>query len=141
MPGFDVQGALKSGYSPAEVADYLGQQSKFDVAGARKSGYSDQEIIAHLTQPPAATTQPGPAPFPQPTSIQQVQQNATAAQSADIDKLKSLVRGFVNTLESGTDGSLPASIGQPGVTDAQARQMADQYHQQGLSALDQRLGL
>ena len=45
---FDVDGALKAGYSPNEVADYLGSERKFDVTSARESGYSDQEIIDHL---------------------------------------------------------------------------------------------
>lgn len=45
---FDVQGALKEGYSPNEIADYLGAQKKFDVNGARKEGYSDDEIIGFL---------------------------------------------------------------------------------------------
>jgi hypothetical protein len=45
---FDVNGALKAGYSPNEVADYLGAERKFDVSGARESGYSDQEIIDFL---------------------------------------------------------------------------------------------
>jgi len=51
---FDAAGAKKAGYSDAEIADYLGQQSKFDVAGARKAGYSDTEIVQHLS-PPAPT--------------------------------------------------------------------------------------
>ena len=45
---FDVNGALKAGYSPNEVADYLGSEKKFNVAAARESGYSDQEIIDFL---------------------------------------------------------------------------------------------
>jgi hypothetical protein len=45
---FDVEGARKAGYSDAEIASYLGAESKFDVGGARKSGYADSEIIAHL---------------------------------------------------------------------------------------------
>jgi Large polyvalent protein associated domain 38 len=47
---FDVQGALSSGYSPTEVADYLGKEKKFDVEGARQSGYSDDDIIGYLQQ-------------------------------------------------------------------------------------------
>lgn len=46
---FDIEGARKAGYSDAEIADHLGEQSKFDVAGARKAGYSDAEILSHLT--------------------------------------------------------------------------------------------
>ena len=45
---FDVEGALRSGYSLTEVADYLGQQNKFDTAGARQAGYSDSELVRHL---------------------------------------------------------------------------------------------
>lgn len=48
MADFDVSGARKVGYSDAEIADHLGQQSSFDVAGARKAGYGDADIIAHL---------------------------------------------------------------------------------------------
>lgn len=58
MP-FDVEGARKAGYTDAEIADHLGQQSRFDTAGARKSGYSDTEIITHLR--PAASTFNQPA--------------------------------------------------------------------------------
>ena len=47
---FDVQGALKAGYSPAEIADFLGSENNFDVAGARKAGYKDDELVSHLTQ-------------------------------------------------------------------------------------------
>lgn len=61
MP-FDVQAAKKSGYSDAEIADYLAKDSGFDAAGARKAGYSDAEIVSHLT----ASAQPAPAKAPQP---------------------------------------------------------------------------
>lgn len=49
---FNIQGAIKEGYSKAEIADYLASQSKFDITGARKAGYSDDEILAHLTNSP-----------------------------------------------------------------------------------------
>lgn len=48
MP-FDIEGARKSGYSDAEIADHLATQSKFDVAGARAAGYGDTDIIQHLS--------------------------------------------------------------------------------------------
>ena len=51
---FDVQGALKDGYSPAEIADYLASKSNFDVAAARKDGYTDDEILGHLSSRVAA---------------------------------------------------------------------------------------
>lgn len=55
MAGFDIKAAASEGYSPSEIADYLGTQSNFNVAEARKGGYSDDEIIAHL----APTYAPG----------------------------------------------------------------------------------
>lgn len=48
MP-FDIEGARQAGYTDAEIADHLSQQSKFDVAGARTAGYSDADIIQHLS--------------------------------------------------------------------------------------------
>jgi len=51
---FDVEGAFNAGYSPTDVADYLGKEKKFDVSGAREAGYSDQDIILHLSNIKAA---------------------------------------------------------------------------------------
>ena len=45
---FDVEGALKAGYSEQEVANFLGQQNKFDTQAAIASGYSPREVISHL---------------------------------------------------------------------------------------------
>ena len=45
---FNVEGALKAGYSRAEIADFLASENKFDATSARKAGYSDDEIVAHL---------------------------------------------------------------------------------------------
>lgn len=62
---FDVQGALKAGYSPAQIADYLGSQGGFDVAAARKAGYKDADITAHLlavAEPTAAAAPAAAAP-------------------------------------------------------------------------------
>jgi len=42
---FDIDGALKAGYSPEEISQYL----KFDYQGAVASGYSDEEILSHLS--------------------------------------------------------------------------------------------
>lgn len=49
---FDIQGALKAGYSEKEIIDFLAQEggSDFDVAGARGAGYSDREILDFLNQ-------------------------------------------------------------------------------------------
>lgn len=51
---FDVEGALRAGYTLPEVVDYLGQQKKFDVTGARQAGYNDSELIQHLMGAPGA---------------------------------------------------------------------------------------
>ena len=55
MP-FDVNSAIKEGYAPNEIADFLGQQKKFDVNAARKEGYTDEEIISHLNPIPKKST-------------------------------------------------------------------------------------
>ncbi len=62
MP-FDVQGALKAGYSIDEIGNHVG----FDVAGAKSAGYTDDEIMNHLSgsttpqtvQPQSVPQQPG----------------------------------------------------------------------------------
>jgi hypothetical protein len=49
---FDIQGALKAGYSPQEVADHLAANPDlspgFDVKGALQAGYTPAEIMGHL---------------------------------------------------------------------------------------------
>lgn len=47
MP-FDVDGALRAGYSLADIANFLGEKEKFDVNAARQAGYSDSDIVAEL---------------------------------------------------------------------------------------------
>jgi hypothetical protein len=50
MAGFDVQGALKAGYSPSEILQHLDSQggTKFDIRGALTAGYSPQEVLTHI---------------------------------------------------------------------------------------------
>lgn len=67
MSGFDVDGALKAGYSEAEVAEHLASQAKFDAAKARESGYSDAEIISHLSGAPAQPSSPQPNEYAAPS--------------------------------------------------------------------------
>jgi hypothetical protein len=45
---FDVEGARAAGYTNAEIADYLANQSGFNAVAAREEGYTDAEIVAHL---------------------------------------------------------------------------------------------
>lgn len=47
---FDVNGALKAGYSMTEIADHLAKGAKFNSMSARQAGYSDEEIVNHLLQ-------------------------------------------------------------------------------------------
>jgi len=47
MP-FDVQGALKEGYTASEINEYLAKEKNFDLAGARKEGYTDDDILSFL---------------------------------------------------------------------------------------------
>jgi len=59
---FDVEGALKAGYSEADIASYLAGQRGFDLEGARKAGYSDSDIVTHLVNKPAPKAEPKPEP-------------------------------------------------------------------------------
>jgi hypothetical protein len=45
---FDVEGARAAGYTDAEIADYLANQSGFNAVAAREEGYTDAEIVDHL---------------------------------------------------------------------------------------------
>jgi hypothetical protein len=56
---FDVDAALKEGYTPSEVANYLGETRSFDIAGAKKEGYSSEEILSYLKSTPPKTTVAG----------------------------------------------------------------------------------
>lgn len=61
---FDVQGARDAGYSDAEIAGFLGQQSGFDVDAATKAGYEPAEIVGFLSeraQTPTKAASPDPA--------------------------------------------------------------------------------
>ncbi len=47
MP-FDIEGARKSGYSEAEIAQHLAKTNNFDYKGATGAGYTDADIIGQL---------------------------------------------------------------------------------------------
>jgi hypothetical protein len=86
MAGFDIQGAKAAGYSDAEIADYLAQQSKFDAAGARGAGYSDQEIIGHLSPPTTPPLDSAYDPREARVTDNSDQMPLTAAADAGINK-------------------------------------------------------
>ena len=71
---FDVEGALKAGYTQEEINQFLSQQPQeqpsFDVDGALKAGYTQEEIDEFLVTPQQPTppqqpvaTQPKPVNF------------------------------------------------------------------------------
>lgn len=49
MAKFDAEGARAAGYTDAEIANYLANQSGFNAIAAREAGYTDAEIIAYLS--------------------------------------------------------------------------------------------
>lgn len=76
MGAFNVDGALKAGYSADDIVKHLGETKKFDVAGAQKAGYSATEILDHFKsrsqkapEPPPPGT-PGIPPAPIPAGLQ-----------------------------------------------------------------------
>ena len=98
---FDVKGALKDGYSPAEIADYLASKSNFDVATARKDGYTDDEILGHLSSrvdaPKAAPVEEAPA-APAPTRAPVKPTEPPGMLSRAADAIKGTVSGIVPAL-------------------------------------------
>jgi len=98
---FDVQGALKDGYSPAEIADYLASKRNFDVAAARKDGVSDDEIISHLASrvaaPKAAPVEEAPAaPVAARAPVKPTEPPGLLSRAADA--IKGTVSGIVPAL-------------------------------------------
>ncbi len=67
---FDIEGARKAGYSDAEIAQYLGQQSSFDTDAALKSGYSPSEVIGHLLSSGKSSNQADSIAPSTPTSVE-----------------------------------------------------------------------
>lgn len=58
MAGFDIKAARAEGYTDAEIAAYLAQQSNFDLNSALNEGYTEDEIIQHLAGPIVAKPKP-----------------------------------------------------------------------------------
>ena len=52
MSGFDVKGALKEGYTRAQIVDHLAKQNGYDAGAARAEGYTDDAILRHLVGAP-----------------------------------------------------------------------------------------
>jgi hypothetical protein len=92
---FDVQGALKDGYSPSEIADYLASKRNFDIAGARKDGFTDDEILGHLTSRVAA---PKAAPVEEPPAPAAPKAEAPGLISRAVDAVKGTVSSIAPAL-------------------------------------------
>lgn len=70
---FDVEGALKAGYTQEEINQFLSQQPQekpnFDVEGALKAGYTQEEIDQYLVTPQQPTPPQQPV-IPEPVATQ-----------------------------------------------------------------------
>lgn len=63
MP-FDIQAAVKEGYSLDEIISHLAQPRKFNVQGALQEGYSKEEIAQHLAESPSVINTQGTEKVP-----------------------------------------------------------------------------
>lgn len=100
MP-FDVEGALKEGYSYSDIASHLSNQSKFNLDGARNEGYSDEDIVNHLMgeQPKQQPIQPE-----EPKPIQDIPTDETLKDAVPFpttqEKIKKAIFGDYTPVES-----------------------------------------
>ena len=127
---FDVNAALSSGYSPNEVADYLGQQKGFDSVAARQSGYTDDEIIAHLSGPSK-----GPAKDGLGASLRRgAEQLISSGQTA----LESVTKGGEEaaTRAQARQSDIQSRLGEG----ASLERLKDVYNQKGILAAAKELG-
>ena len=46
---FNLVGALQAGYTPTDIANFLGQQKNYNVTAARDAGFTDEQIVSELT--------------------------------------------------------------------------------------------
>jgi|GEM_PF-5531965 len=102
MP-FDVEGARKSGYTDAEIADHLAQHGGFDAAGARKSGYTDADIIGHLT---GATPRPEPTPIDDRTGARLSHRFIIGSANDDATKLERARALYGDSAQPEADGRI-----------------------------------
>lgn len=86
---FDVEGALKAGYTQEEINQFLSQQPQekpnFDVEGALKAGYTQEEVDQFLVTPQQSTTPQQPV-TPEPV--------ATQPKPVDFDVKGALAAGY-----------------------------------------------
>lgn len=61
---FDVQGALRAGYSAEDIAGFLAQRAGLDLQRATAAGYAPEEIIERLAGGEAVDAEPVPPPPP-----------------------------------------------------------------------------
>jgi len=87
---FDVQGALKAGYSLDDIAHHVG----FNIEGARKAGYSDQQIEQFLanSKPPSETnqTQANMISLPDDSNFQHIDTQGIDGQQINMDTTQTM---------------------------------------------------
>jgi len=96
---FDVDGALKAGYSRADIADYLASKEGFNISGARKAGYSDDEVISHLSSKSAAA-KPAPTEKPASSKISSVDNPLNTKEPSYLDRASSLINDILGSRSS-----------------------------------------
>jgi len=129
---FDVQGALKAGYSAAEVADFLASQNEFDIAGARAAGYSDDEILGHLsTGAPAPRTEPATATTSAAITAEPIQARAPA-QGPELRSYEpSLFQRFTELVSSPNRDRAAVEYGARQIAKEQGLSVGEVYRQAG----------
>jgi hypothetical protein len=98
---FDVDGALKAGYSRADIADYLASKENFDISGARKAGYSDDDVISHLSLKSAAVkAEPAPEEKSNKSKVSSVDNPLNTKEPSLLDKTSSIIKDILGTKSS-----------------------------------------
>lgn len=135
---FDVDAAKKSGYTDAEIAEFLASQTGFDLKAAKKSGYTDGAVVEFLRQrsAPAASRIPGSAP----TDVA-----PPATQPVPAGPPPSMGQQAVGALEAGTSLITGATGGALGAAGGLIGGLAEQVlagkfgTPQGANAVEQRM--
>lgn len=96
---FDVDGALKAGYSRSDIAEYLASKESFDISGARKAGYSDDDVISHLSSKSAAA-KPAPAEKPVSSKVSTTDNPLNTKEPSYLDKASSLINDILGSKSS-----------------------------------------
>lgn len=105
---FDVDGALKQGYSLGEIANEIGSKAGFNVDAARKAGYSDDEIVKTILAGPSGITA-GSATPPDTSPASALQYGAHNAVAGLASTAKKLPGETAKSVGSWLDAHTPDS--------------------------------